>query len=338
MSYSCEEADDYHDLVDDYQTKNRRNPPLRHQSSSFVRVCDLNLPDMKELCVSIPPWKQHDSAEPKGKWMGLDVMASSPRTDAPQRSPYAPLVLESLVQAGLQAISNKCMWTPVGSTAKLAKERQRRLQSNNGQPRGDEGTAKDTTVLVWSGSFTHGAYGHELPVVKCSGFVAMSADYLVHLLIDSNRVHSYNKNSTGRKDLVILDNTLHSSNKENAGAMTKITKSYAKLSFIPMTMEFLSLLHVRKLKPEDGFGEGYIVVSRAVDQDSRNSTKEGTVVRSEVLLNVHLITKIPGMEDKKCEMTNINHLKSPLIPSFFAAKICLSAATSFINDIRALCK
>ena len=75
-----------------------------------------------------------------------------------------------------------------------------------------------------------------------------------------------------------------------------------------------------------------------MDQDLGNLTKEGTVVWSEVLLNVHLITKIPGMDDTKCEMTNIKHLKLPFIRSYFAAKICLSVATSFINDICALCK
>ena len=88
-------------------------------------------------------------------------------------------------------------------------------------------------------------------------------------------------------------------------------------------------------------------------------------LRTEVLLNVHLIRKFKpqkkGISSRKsksdgksvitsasgksasareladrCLMINVSHLKSPIIPSVMAKKMGSAAAGSFINAIRAL--
>ena len=54
--------------------------------------------------------------------------------------------------------------------------------------------------------------------------------------------------------------------------------------------------------------------------------------------NVATSGKKAGKGDlaNRCLMINVNHMKSPLVPSMVAKTVGLSAAINFISDIRAL--
>lgn len=67
-----------------------------------------------------------------------------------------------------------------------------------------EGSPIDSNCLIWHGKFPHKYYGAEVPAFRSQGIVNMSAEDLVDLIMDSDRVAEYNKSSTGRRDEVIL--------------------------------------------------------------------------------------------------------------------------------------
>ena len=67
-----------------------------------------------------------------------------------------------------------------------------------------EGGAEDSSCMVFTGKFTHKYYGHDIIAIRSQGVVNMSAEELVDLLMDSNRIQEYNSSSTGRSDEIIL--------------------------------------------------------------------------------------------------------------------------------------
>ena len=67
-----------------------------------------------------------------------------------------------------------------------------------------EGSPVDSNCLIWHGKFPHKYYGADIPAFRSQGIVNMSAEDLVDLIMDSDRVAEYNKSSTGRRDEVIL--------------------------------------------------------------------------------------------------------------------------------------
>ena len=124
-------------------------------------------------------------------------------------------------------------------------------------------------------------------------------------------------------------------------------------------MDSVTLVHCRALSDEQG-GNGYIIVGRNVyPADDTEKVGKG-VTRLEVLLNVHIIRKFKPQKkgitsnksvsgsrgqaasarelSNRCLMTNVSHLKNPMIPSIIAKKMGCSAAANFINDIRALAR
>ena len=136
-------------------------------------------------------------------------------------------------------------------------------------------------------------------------------------------------------------------------------------------VEFFMLLHCRDLTDDQG-GQGYIIVARGVTPgsvDVKGSSKK-RVTHSEILLNVHIIRRLcnnprgsggrersrggsrssrggsrsvctSGKKASKsdvanrCLMINVHHMKSPMVPNMLAKKVGLSAASSFVMDIRA---
>ena len=146
--------------------------------------------------------------------------------------------------------------------------------------------------------------------------------------------------------------------------VTKVVRSVNVIPLVKKKMDFVTLVHCRALTDDQG-GNGYIIVGRNVypPEDAEKSGKGA--MRSEVLLNVHIIRKFKpqkkGVSSKKskgdsrtvvssasgqaagarelanrCLMTNVSHLRSPMIPNLMAKKMGCAAAASFINDIRAL--
>ena len=285
---------------------------FRHSSSSFMRATDLG------LCHSLgatPDELQAVGVEDNDDlWITLDEGERSRES--------LPLVVEKLTRFALELIHDESVWTPANKkTVGL-------LSSSLTQ----EILAKE--VLLWVGKLNHGGYGSELPCIKSRGIVRdQSPRELAELLCDSSRVSTYNKMSKGRTDVLVLSLGLDQGE-------TKIIKSVNKPPLVRKMLEFVSLLHARKLTKAETVGghEGYIVVGRAVtrkdEDDSNNNKKKGA--KNEILLNVHLLLESEG--GKNTEMINVNHMKSGLVPKMVAKNLGMSSAVSFINDIRALSK
>ncbi|KAL9190499.1 hypothetical protein ACHAXT_000205 [Thalassiosira profunda] len=136
--------------------------------------------------------------------------------------------------------------------------------------------------------------------------------------------------------------------------VTKIVRSYHRLPWTSKMLEFNTLMHCRELVEEQG-DNGYIVVSRSV-VSAKSTDEEKDVVRSEVMLNVHIIRRLHQCDEahsmsvsdsgreatrsdlsKRCLLISMSHVKSPLIPKLLAKKIGtksakqLSAQNKYVN-------
>lgn len=272
-----------------------------------------------------PPGVDHD---PKEAWVALD-------TGEGEHAPVAPYAIDALAKSGFDSALNESMWTANRATEKLlarSEEWSAVVWQKHGAVRvPSKGSAGELEVLVWSGNFTHGLYGSDLPTVRAEGVVNMAPSALVDLLMDSTRVHEYNKMSLGRDDVLVLQDDL-----ENDGpfgrSVTKVVRSASKPPLVRKTLEFVTLLHARRL--EDG--NGYLIVSRAVTQAEEAINSDGKVLRSEILMGVNIIRSVEG-DENRAVMINVNHIRSPMVPMMIAKKIGLTAAAGFFNDLRALC-
>jgi len=233
----------------------------------------------------------------------------------------------------LAASMNKKMWTPNGSTPKLLKtgdwdktiflpyEWERPVPVPH-----IKGSKGEKDVLVWSGTWSHKYYGHDLPAIRCEAIVNMSPKDLADLLVDSTRVKEYNKMSAGRDDILVLH--------DDEKCVTKVCIGRSKV--IGKTLMLTSLLHMEEL-PGGGEQGGYVIVSRAVAHaDDTEVAEDPKIIHSEMLMGLNVIRPVEGDRDR-CVLINVNHLRSPMIPMMLAKRLGLSSAVNFINDIRALC-
>jgi hypothetical protein len=165
----------------------------------------------------------------------------------------------------------------------------------------------------------------------------------------------------GTKSIYTITSSRSRKKKSSYVGATKVVRSMNTIPLVKKKVDFVTLLHCRALTDDQG-GNGYIIVGRAVcppDDPGKG------VMRSEILLNVHIIRKFKpkkkGISEKRgkgdsrsvasgtsgrpasqrelanrCLMINVSHLKSPMVPTIMAKKMGLSAAASFISDIRAL--
>eukprot|EP00566_Odontella_aurita_P036660 CAMPEP_0113530230 /NCGR_PEP_ID=MMETSP0015_2-20120614/2821_1 /TAXON_ID=2838 /ORGANISM="Odontella" /LENGTH=469 /DNA_ID=CAMNT_0000428923 /DNA_START=443 /DNA_END=1852 /DNA_ORIENTATION=+ /assembly_acc=CAM_ASM_000160 len=272
----------------------------------------------------------HDGVDhdPKEEWVALD-------TGEGTHAPVAPYAVDALAKSGFDSAMNRSMWTLNRPSEKIL-ARSAAWSAAIWQMKGKvrvppRGSADENDVLVWSGNFTHGLYGSDLPTVRAEGVVNMAPSALVDLLLDNSRVYEYNKMSLGRDDVLVLQDDL-----ENDGpfgqSITKVVRSASKPPLVRKSLEFVTLMHVRKL--EDG--NGYLIVSRAVTQAEEAINSDGKVMRSEILMGVNIIRNVEG-DNNRAIMINVNHIRSPMIPMMIAKKIGLSAAVGFFTDLRALC-
>jgi len=283
-----------------------------------------------------------------------------------------------------------------------------------------------SSSMVWSGKFPHKYHGHEQPAVRSQGVVNMSAEDLVDLLMDSQRVSEYNKSNINRTDKLVLSDgtdldgcpfsgqrkkkitgvvmqgakvvggiavfesesdceqevseveeivfdddggksvrTISASRERRQSNFIGVTKLVRTTNKLPLmkVLELFTLLHCRALSDEQG-GDGYIIVARGITPASY-AEKSGNL-RSEILLSVHIIRRLRSLKKQKdggkrkkgsrssknistsgrkasksdlanrCLMINVNHLKSSMVPNMLAKKVGLSAALSFMSDIRSL--
>ena len=315
-------------------------PVFKRHLSSFIRVADLDMdethhsvssedsyPNFHRAASDPPPGVDHD---PKELWIALN---NGDETHAP----IAPVAVERLSDFGWRTSLDKTMWTPDSKTDKALKKAHtpdwvKDTFANKGKIRLNASTTADEqNVFIWMGNFKHGLYGSELPAIRACGIVNMSAKALMELMIDSSRVKEYNKLSLGRDDLVTFEGSIDRPG-PFGNSVTKVMRSESKPPMIRKILVFVSLLHAKEL--EDG--SGYLIVTRAVHTPEAKGP--ANALQSEILMGVNLIRKIEGAEDSRCLMTNVNHLRSPMVPMMIAKRIGLSAAVSFVQDIRACCK
>lgn len=295
--------------------------------SSFSELAENELIDHIHKPSSVPPLPsiEHD---PNECWVALDDGDGN-------KAPLAEAALASLVKTALDASMDEQMWTANGGTPKILKtgmwDETIFLPFDEKRPvpvphsRGDKG---ELDVLVWSGSWSHKYYGHELPCIRCEAIVNMGPRALVDLLVDSTRVKEYNKMSIGRDDMIILQ--------EDVNCVTKINIGKSKPPMLGRTLMLKSLLHMEEL-PGGGQQAGYVIVSRAIAHaDDDEAAEDPKIIHSEMLMGVNIIRAVEGDPDR-CLLININHLRIPMIPMMFAKKLGVSSAVNFINDIRQCC-
>lgn len=199
-------------------------------------------------------------------------------------------------------------------------------------------------ILVWFAKFDDHCYGHTLPLVKTRAIVNMSPKAFAELLMDSSKVKLYNKMSLGRADAKVFQAGVDTVGEFGNGE-AKIVRNLTKPPLTKKTLEFVTLMHARKLDPDHGEGEGYLVVSRAVggrlERDAAETPTDASDVttmerlRSEILLGVNVLRAIEG-EPNKTDLTSVTHVNSPLVPALAAKKVGFKGAVGFIRDIRNL--
>lgn len=281
--------------------------------------CYLRTADLTQLCSSLQA-SSHEELDRDGvlysheltkgskhepeRWIALDD--TSPEN--------VVLVTEELVRYARSLETMDTVWEPAPKTAKLLKK---------------QVPLNDKDVWMWIGNLPHQKYGHDIPCVKSKGLVNQPPKHLAELLMDSTRVKSYNKNSQGRADKVVWQEDVDTEDGKFGKGETKVTRSTNKAPMVKNLLEFIVLLHGRRL--EDG---SYLVVARTVSGPVARSEGKPTV-SNEVLLNVHLLKPVEG-NPNQTEMININHLKSPLVPMMVAKRLGLKSATDFLDSIRAI--
>ena len=101
----------------------------------------------------------------------------------------------------------------------------------------------EMTVLVWTGKFKEeDGYGSELPVVKTLSIIPMSPRKMAELLMDSDRVKTYNKMSLGRNDEVTFQNGIDTVSLSKDASPGFILDGEAKVRYSPNTETFFNYL------------------------------------------------------------------------------------------------
>lgn len=334
---------------------NAQLKPIRfnRSSSSFLRVSDLNLegnapsltmstsssseafddhysevtnsyPNFHHPAADPPPGVSHD---PREQWIALDNGDGG-------HAPIAPFAVEALVQSARSLSGSESKWNPDSNTARWIDQNHNGWDKCTWRPPNEDvngvwnnfpvaGSDEGDRIFIWSTTFGGGGYGSEIPAVRVAGIIPAPAKDLMQLLVDSNRVHEYNKLSLGRTDELILQDSLSSDGP--FGGITKVMTS--ETTILHKTLQFTSLMHAREMDA------GYKLVTRAVESPFGSTT----ALKSEILLGINVIWRIPG-DDKRCLLITVHHIRSPFVPMMIAKRIGLQAASNFIHDIRQCCR
>lgn len=260
---------------------------------------------------------------------------------------FFPSVLSALAKTGIQTVlpssSEFIEWKPADTKTKklLALNDDKVVRS----------ALVDEGILVWIGKFKNEGHGSHLPLIKTTSILPLAPRDMASLLMDSEKVKSYNKMSLGRADEVIFQEGIDNDADDSPmgiGGEAKIVRNLTKPPLSKKLMEFVTVMYARRLKADDKVGigimggnyeDGYVVVSRAVSGGQWGSGnqegEESERTRSEILLGMNLIRTVPG-EAGKCEVTAVTHCNSPSIPKMLAGSVGVKGAVDFVRDIRAM--
>ena len=195
--------------------------------------------------------------------------------------------------------------------------------------------------------------GIQLPFIKTRAMLPYSIPELVDLLLDSNKVVTYNPWSLGRKDCWIDDSS-------TAKMTTKIVQNRVQPP-IPGARPVVSttLLHARPLlsntipsasnskkssseNSDDNSSTSWIIVSRSIGNkhiylDPSDSSSSS---RSDILFGVNLLEPVVSTDGKidpnSCILTAVAHVYSPSVPLVLAERLGVQSAIKFVQDLRNL--
>jgi len=147
---------------------------------------------------------------------------------------------------------------------------------------------EEMAVFVWTGKFKKDGYGTELPVVKTVSIVPMSPRSMAELLMDSDRVKTYNKMSLGRRDEITFQSGVDTmaQSEDSSSATTvflldgeaKIVRNLTQPPVSKKLMEFVTLMYARPLKSKDKVGVG--IMGGGSPDDSEDGSSKGYIVMS----------------------------------------------------------
>lgn len=334
-------------------------PPSAASASSAAGASVASL----EISVSLEEVAASDVAEakPSAQLLQAATLPLLPKAlmdSFTGREFYYPESVEALVETGVRmASADGDEWVDWSGEKKT--ENFLRAHGSEGRACATEEwyQALDSSweVLVWAGkSISRDGYGSELPFIKTTSIIHQSPKYLAELLMDSSRVKVYNKMSLGRTDEKVFQEGVDTQGGSFGDGESKVVRNLTKPPMVSSVIEFVTLMHARRLRPSDmevlpgidGDGdttpaEGYIVVSRAVTggewsaADGNRSENGEKLVRNEILLGINLLRAVPG-EPEKTELTAVTHVQSPMIPVMLAKGAGVKGAVDFVRDIRAL--
>jgi hypothetical protein len=214
--------------------------------------------------------------------------------------------------------------------------------SNNNKPlkTNDDGGV----VHVWTGkSQKPNARGSTVPWIKTRSIIPYKPVEMVELLLDSERVQSYNKFSLGRRDCWVASTitTMNSPTSEDDTSMktpfsyTKIVQNRVQPPLGSKPMLSTTFMHAQPASSNNDNDITWIVVSRAVGGNVFRDPDEPDIGQSEMLLGVNLVQPCSD-DENKCILTAVTHVYSPLVPSMLAERVGVKSAIKFVKDIRAL--
>jgi hypothetical protein len=189
---------------------------------------------------------------------------------------YFPSVISNLVQTSLNLLAmgtcDDVEWKAADSnTRKLLLELEEdeehggAISSSEDEHDGHvltEALVNEGQVMVWLGKFTKsGGHGGHLPLVKTTSVLPLSPKDMACLLMDSNRVKSYNKMSLGRSDVVVFQNGVTTAAQEGGFALdgeAKIVRNVTKPPLTKKLMDFVTFMYARRLTEADGVSAGML--------------------------------------------------------------------------------
>lgn len=179
------------------------------------------------------------------------------------------------------------------------------------------GNIEEGAICVWTGKSRNGSCkGSQIPLIKTRSIIPLSTNEMVDLMMDSERVKTYNTWSIGRSDCwVHNDHTKIVQNRVQPPVGSKLVVSTA-------------LLHARPCQEEEENGT-WVIVTRAV-KGFETPSNAGV---SEILLGVNLLEPVDATS---CRLTAVNHVYSSSIPTMLAERVGVQSAVKFVKDLRRL--
>jgi hypothetical protein len=185
------------------------------------------------------------------------------------------------------------------------------------------GSLDNGDILVWTGTSLKDAYGVTVPWIKTRSILPLSAEDMVELLMDSDRVTTYNPWSLGRNDCWVAG--------REAGSLyqTKIVKNRVQPPMGAKAVASVTLLHARPVATDGA----WLVISRATGGNLYPEPDQDSIGKSDILMGVNLLQPV---DEDSCMLTAVTHAYSAAVPAMLAERLSVKGAITFIKDIRKL--